>query len=281
MKLYGYTRTYNEEELIPYVMPYVERLGYDKFIVWDNCSTDRTVELLKKYPFVEVRTYDTNGKFDDDRAIKLMFCSIQERLENIKNNEETWMTWTDFDEVIFSNEIELYEKRKNNNFTFFRGLLENAYKQGYNLCAPQMYHLLSKKFPPQNALVHENVERCCLWLLGRKSLIFNLNNFIDVKTTLGFHQSFWKFKNGTKDFSEDIGICAFHLKYLDYEYNLKKDIKMNERSIECYSKDKEEFDIRYNCIWKRSFPLELFFANKSFGKLNISSGIVDENFFKK
>lgn len=31
MKLIGYTCTYNEAEMVPYVMPYVETLGY-----WDG-----------------------------------------------------------------------------------------------------------------------------------------------------------------------------------------------------------------------------------------------------
>ena len=55
MKLFGCTVVKNEEGMIPYVMPYVERLGYDKFVVYDDNSTDNTVEELLKYPFVEIR----------------------------------------------------------------------------------------------------------------------------------------------------------------------------------------------------------------------------------
>ena len=69
--LVGVTCTYNEAEMVPYVMPYVERMGYDKFIVYDNESTDNTVELLKQYPFVEVRTYKTNGSFNLGNQITL------------------------------------------------------------------------------------------------------------------------------------------------------------------------------------------------------------------
>ena len=48
MKIFGFTCTYNEEDYIPYVMPYVEAFGYDKFFVYDNGSTDSTVEILKE-----------------------------------------------------------------------------------------------------------------------------------------------------------------------------------------------------------------------------------------
>ena len=47
MKLFGVATIYNNEELVPYVMKYVQQLEYDKFIVCDNESTDNTVELLK------------------------------------------------------------------------------------------------------------------------------------------------------------------------------------------------------------------------------------------
>ena len=65
MKIAGVTLCFNESNMVKYVMPYWERIGIDKLIVYDNMSTDNTVELLSKYPFVEVRTFDTGGKFDD------------------------------------------------------------------------------------------------------------------------------------------------------------------------------------------------------------------------
>ena len=65
MKIAGVTLCFNESNMVKYVMPYWERIGIDKLIVYDNMSTDDTVKLLQQYPFVEVRTFDTNGKFDD------------------------------------------------------------------------------------------------------------------------------------------------------------------------------------------------------------------------
>jgi len=61
IKILGVTFTYNNEDKIPYVMPYYERMGIDKLVVYDNGSTDRTVEMLSNYPFVEIRSYKTDG----------------------------------------------------------------------------------------------------------------------------------------------------------------------------------------------------------------------------
>ena len=65
IKILGVTVTYNNEDKIPYVMPYYERMGIDKLVVYDNGSTDKTVELLSKYPFVEIRSYHTDQYRED------------------------------------------------------------------------------------------------------------------------------------------------------------------------------------------------------------------------
>ena len=102
MKLFGCTFVKNEEEMIPYVMPYIERLGYDKFVVYDDGSTDNTVEILSKYPFIEIR--HSTGTHDDFdwRKCKVQISFYEECWEYIhkNNNEDVWMTFTDFDEVL-------------------------------------------------------------------------------------------------------------------------------------------------------------------------------------
>ena len=70
MKLFGCTVVKNEEEMIPYVMPYVERLGYDKFVVYDDNSTDNTVEELLKYPFVEIRQMEETKTLNEFDCLK-------------------------------------------------------------------------------------------------------------------------------------------------------------------------------------------------------------------
>ena len=97
VKLYGVTLTYNESKMIPYVMPYYERLGIDKLIVYDNQSTDNTVELLKKYPFVEVRTFKSNDSFNDKTHVDLKTKAYKEFV----GKGARWMIVTDFDEVIY------------------------------------------------------------------------------------------------------------------------------------------------------------------------------------
>jgi hypothetical protein len=178
--------------MIPYVMPYIERMGYDKFIVYDNESTDNTVELLKQYPFVEVRTYSTNKVNDVVSRTKLMADSFTEvhELKNKNNGEIIWMSWTDFDEVIFP--IHLYRNT-------LKEILEWEYFN-YNVFESSMVNL----FPPKNIsqrkmlkyvkkgyFVHEIPEiRCKMWdnWLGHKTLLIKINDFSKIMCYNGNHQ---------------------------------------------------------------------------------------------
>ena len=75
MKLNWYTLCYNEEIIIPYVIDYWKKIINDginlKVIVYDNHSTDNSVELLSKYILIlfndcaigDVIGHCHNGKF--------------------------------------------------------------------------------------------------------------------------------------------------------------------------------------------------------------------------
>lgn len=100
MKLYGVTSVHNEELMVPIVMPYLERMGYDRLVVWDNGSTDRTAEMLSAYPFIEIRRYETE-RFDEQQKLSKIVETLTEfgSLPKDSEDEQVWVTMCDFDEV--------------------------------------------------------------------------------------------------------------------------------------------------------------------------------------
>ena len=133
MKLFGYTVIHNEELFIPIIMPYIERMGYDKFVVYDNESTDNSVEILKQYPFVEIRQLITDGHFSDAKKRDIQLSSYVECYQYGKNNDEqVWMTFTDLDEVIFMTR----EREKT-----VKEYLEWQIKKGYNVFDGRFLHV--------------------------------------------------------------------------------------------------------------------------------------------
>ena len=273
MKLIGYTCTFNEAEMVPYVMPYIESLGYDKFIVYDNMSTDNTVELLSKYPFVEIRTYNTGGRFDDNAKRNLEINAYVEcrYMAKVGTKEETlvWMTFTDFDEVLYCS-------------TDVGGLyvyLSDYYFDGYNCFFEQMVNVLPPKgyngsitelLKKENKiLVHTLDGAMGNWWTGRgnKPLLFCVNAFSYMAFVPGNHYAVCRLEEGQeiKNLGEKGDISAFHLKFIDKE-NLKRRYQYySDRGMTCYTKQLPEIDVHYrDALYAASFPMENYFLIKGF-----------------
>lgn len=260
--LYGYTTTYNVEYLIPYVMPYVERLGYDKFIVYDNGSTDKTIELLKQYPFVEIRHFDTNGAFSDKRICDLHAEAVIECGALDDGSREVWMTWTDFDEVFYLSE-----------FYPFKEYLHNMKKYwGYNYYSDKMVELFFNNFRTHSVKEHELVHTlpdimCHYWEReGVKPSVICVSDMQFLTVYPGNH---WMEVIPKKDVSlnnlkNTFQLFSFHLKYIDFETFEKK---MEERAqrLEKENKDilEHEWLFNPNCFKEclsACFPITTYFA---------------------
>lgn len=266
MKLVGFTCTFNEAEMIPYVMPYIERMGYDKLIVYDNESTDNTVELLKQYPFIEVRSYASDKVNNVRIRTKLMADSFTEVHKMIRenNNEVFWMTWTDFDEVIFP--IHLYKDT-------LKEILNWEYPY-YNVYEASIVNLFPPKdikqkkilkYVKEGNFIHEMPGmRCKLWghWCGHKTLLIKVNDFCSIMTFDGNHQCYLKPGTNTQIMKIPNGIHSFHLKYINrdnFTKKLKTDNYLNNKTTY-----KNLTDYKFNKIvdysYNSSYPLEYYFA---------------------
>ena len=261
--LVGVTCTYNEAEMVPYVMPYVERMGYDKFIVYDNESTDNTVELLKQYPFVEVRTYKTNGSFNDDyRTLKILSTLQEYHQLSHKNDKIYCFVNVDFDEVLFGTA---------RHTTPFKNWIRNRYIFAQeNYFCDTMIDLFPKERNVDSEY-YKNVRyphlaegmRCAYWAsYGDKTTLIILNDFETIQITPGNHLIFLKPKEGKKlkNIKYSNELWGFHLKYINKSVIQKKHLNISKRynkaSNESYANDIDDI---YDSLYTVSFPLSNFF----------------------
>lgn len=224
MKLIGMTLTYNESKMIPYVMPYYERLGFDKLYVYDNESTDNTIELLKQYPFIEIKTFKTNGKNNRIQSeLKTQFA------KKYQNQEDIWLYISDFDEVIYYNGD-------------FKKYLQEKDQQGYTYLNQTMIEPISNKFP--NSLIHENCKIGHIWKNeGSKMTLFNPSKIKIVSYGPGAHYVNISSKSILKNLNH-LELKSFHIKYIDYDYCLKRtQVAWNRRSKEDIAKN---YGTQYN-----------------------------------
>ena len=262
MTLIGFTCVYNEEEYVPFVMPYVEALGYDKFIVFDNGSTDRTVELLKEYPFVEIRHYETNGEFDDNAKRDIQWSAFIE-CKKLSALDIVVMTWTDFDEVLLWHGDVNIKKQLETDY-IWRGY-NCFFKNMINLIPPA--YITDSRTPMMNifklgTMVHTITGmRGCVWVGGMKPTMLVVNDFADADFYPGNHYAFLRpeFGKVIKNYDDTCRMYGFHMKFIDREILRRKTISYCERGKNAYVDALPNFDKMYDRHVGLSFPLENYF----------------------
>ena len=259
MKLFGVTFTYNESVMIPYVMKYLEHMGFDKLIVYDNQSTDNTVQLLKQYKFVEVRTLDTGGKKSNQEIV-----NIKNRVwREFKKEEDAWMFVSDFDEVLY------YPGN-------LKEYLDKMDKDGYNYLNQEMLETMCEHFPDKTKYVHESCDGGTFWgLNGCKMTLFKLNTFNSISYTPGAHIVSVSLNDGKKlKALNNKAIKSFHLKNIDHAFCLnKKNLAQKRRGpndIKCgygiqYSISDAEFDKKWCALRQKLIKISDYLNGKTCG----------------
>ena len=262
MKLFGVTTTYNEGFIVPYVMKYAEALGYDKLIVFDNGSTDNTVELLKQYPFVEVRTYDTDC-FCEMSKISVKVDAIFELREQCEG-DIAWCTQCDFDEVFFMIP----------GFASFKDYLAYMVMNGYNVCTETMFMCMSSGFPLKDYLfLHEQIDTVAYQCpqTFNKANLFRLDTLTSMNIFPGSHQCGFDYGDyGVRQFYNTKALCAFHLKFaFGKDYIMNRTRELNKRKFKKFE-ESEEGDVCslgrmnefFDGLYKYAIPIEDYFKHK-------------------
>lgn len=253
MKLFGVTTTYNNEKMVPYVMKYAEWLGYDKLVVYDNGSTDNTVELLKKYPFVEVKTYETEH-FCEREKMHVKMVEVFNLQQELGNSDYAWATTCDFDEVYYYADGLIGDTNSKSHFLDYLLYLT---LMGYNVCTENFVGVVSRE-PNYNEdiFVHKQADKVayqCPFLWNKPNL-FRMDNLKKIYYAPGQHYGNLEFLDQEpKQFFNTKSLFAFHLKFaFGKQYVIDITKMYNKRG--CQGKQEEEPKILY----KESFIANSF-----------------------
>ena len=117
----------NEMDILPFCKEYWERIGCD-VVVYDNGSTDGSIEYLQSLPYVTIRHFDSDGHND----------IIQKQVK-----EQAYLEYKDkYDIIIITDMDELFY------FNDFEALVGKMIDGGYNVLATPIY-ALCEDFKPQ------------------------------------------------------------------------------------------------------------------------------------
>lgn len=92
MKVVSVTPVFNEEILLPHFLRHYAEFC-DVMVLWDNASTDRTVEIARAHPKVDLRRFETEG-YDDLTALRLAEAARKEF------HDVDWLLLPDVDEFL-------------------------------------------------------------------------------------------------------------------------------------------------------------------------------------
>ena len=126
MKTVWITLCFNEMDILPFVKKYWERIVCD-VVVYDNGSTDGSIEYLSKLPYVTVKHFDRDGQ--DDVIQK----QVKEQAYLEYKDKYDFIIITDTDEVFYFND--------------FKALQDQMIDGGYNILITPIYGLCEESKP--------------------------------------------------------------------------------------------------------------------------------------
>lgn len=247
----------NEADIIPYVIPYWKRVA-DKVVVFDNGSDDGSVEMLSKYDWIEIRSFDSDGQND------LIQKQIKEKAYLEYKDKFEIIIITDMDEIFYFND--------------FKALQSVFIDKGYDVLATPIFSLCEANKPPysEDLLLHQVCHKFFNQRMNHqdgfenisKFSIFNTNTVEKVSMSVGQH--YVKTFPSMKIILDSNDFCLHINKGLGLDYFLSKRKRMGDNlsdtnkkhgmAIE-YLKSEEESRKEYLENQKKSFDINKIFKN--------------------
>jgi hypothetical protein len=199
MRIHAFAICYNEEALLPYYLRHYSAFC-DKITIYDNQSTDRSVEICKANPKVEVISYDTGNEIRDD-------IYLQIKNNCWKNCGADWVIVGDIDELVYHPQL--------------REVLGKTIATAF---APALFNMFSKKFPTTDGQIWEEVKRGLQG--GAKLNLFRPADIQEINYQPGCHEAH---PVGRIVRDDSLNIKTLHMKYLGKEYYMERTRMSNSR----------------------------------------------------
>ena len=162
-----YAVCHNEEVLIPYFVRNYE--WAERIVIYDDASTDRTREILRGFPRVEVRAFDTGGVLDNGILLDFKNRCWKE----CRGGGFDWVIVVDIDEFVWAPNLP--------------GRLRDWRSEGYSIIRPRGYAMVSQALPVANAALPEHCKRGVPDEGYSKPCIFNPGKISEIQFTPGAH----------------------------------------------------------------------------------------------
>ena len=245
------TLCYNEIDILPFVSQYWERIGCD-VVVYDNGSSDGSIQYLLELPYVTLRHFDSDGQND------VIQKTVKEQAYLELKDKYDIIIISDMDEVFYFND--------------FKAISEAFVSGGYNILMTPIISLCEDSKPPymRDKLLHQQCHKFYKQKMNHmqgfedysKLSIFNTKTTDRVSMSVGQHYA--QTSPGMRIMLSDKDFCLHIDKGLGEDFFVQKRQKMganlsqiNIRGGMCleYLKKEEELRKEYRDKQEKSFDI--------------------------
>jgi len=203
-----YSFCYNEIDILPWSVDYWKEFA-DKAIVFDNGSTDGSVEFLSQFPWVEVRHFETDGM--DDEVVRYIKNNAW------KGSDADWVVVCDMDEHIYCPKG-------------VRHILNEYTKASVGIVYPKWFVLSSDEVPQYNGELLHRVRPYWVPLQKEaKPMLFQPRLVKEMNFSAGQHFSSPELSGRCLTVNGGSIYCLHSESRLSSEYYLERMRKSNER----------------------------------------------------
>src|SRR6266403_2276511 len=171
MKIDLYARCWNERDMLPFFFLHYDKL-VQRYIIYDDASTDNSQEILRLNPKVELRPMPP---YSDPESRSRSALALQETCWRESRGIADWVIITDIDEHLYHPDM--------------YGYLAQCRAQGVTIIPALGYQMLSEHFPEHKTLLCQSLTRGACDLVYSKLGIFSPNEIDAVNYTQGRHSA--------------------------------------------------------------------------------------------
>lgn len=171
MEIHLYARCWNERDMLPFFFLHYDNL-VQRYIIYDDASTDNSQEILRLNPKVELRPMPP---YCDPESRISSALALQETCWKESRGIADWVIVTDIDEHLYHPDMKQY--------------LAQCGAQGVTIIPALGYQMLSEQFPEQKKLLCRALTKGACYSLYSKLNIFSPGEIDALNYTPGRHKA--------------------------------------------------------------------------------------------
>jgi hypothetical protein len=202
-----YTICWNEEYMLKYFFKYYDTF-VDRYVFFDDGSTDQTLNILTNHPRVEIRRFEQKNV--DSKVLSGRYLHNTAWKES--RGEANWVISTSVDEFLYTPDMLSY--------------LAKSASEGVTAIPALGFQMISETLPASNRNLLDIVKRGCPWTRMNKLSIFNPNKIAEINQQVGRHRAR---PVGEVRYPARDELLLLHYRYLSFEYTFHRNIELQNK----------------------------------------------------